>query len=147
MNVPSHVHGCHTSNNVCFQLHCVHGFEKIKTRKMKCNTRAVSLPPQGNGCWGSDWLWCLLLSKELILLAPLILGDKAELFFAWWSSWRPWKWLLFECSKSFLQILSRTILQGAIPCPSSQWFDVSQPWQMNCDWKNHCWGLLLSKGM
>lgn len=51
-----------------------------KTRKMKCNGRAVSLPPQGNGSWRSGWLWVFpFLCKALMLLAPLILGDKAKL--------------------------------------------------------------------
>lgn len=52
-----------------------------KTRKRKCNSRAVSLPPQGDGSWRSHWLWVSpYFWKALSLLAPLILGDKAKLF-------------------------------------------------------------------
>lgn len=80
MNIHSHVHGCHTSSNVCFQLHCVHGFEKIKQGKWNATAELFlchlkEMAPEVLTDFGS-----LLLSKELLLLAPLILGDKAELF-------------------------------------------------------------------
>lgn len=134
MNVHCPVHGCHTSTCWLSAALCPCIWED-KIRKMMCSSRAVSLPPQGDGSWRSDWLWVSpYFWKSLILLALLLLGDS-KAFFAWWSSQRSWKWLFFECSKSFLQMLPGTILKGAVPCPSSQWVGVSQLWQMNCGWK------------
>lgn len=118
-----------------------------KTRKMKCNSRAVSLPPQGNGSWRPDWLWVsLYLCKALILLPLLLWGDKAKLF-------------LFgeapqghenDCSLSVQNPFCNSC-QGllyrehSMPSQPVVWCFPALTDEL---WlKSHCWGLLLSNGL
>lgn len=109
-----------------------------KTRKIKCNSRAVSLPPQGKGSGRSDWLW-------VIPLAPLILDDKEKLLLPGKAP---------EVHESVLWVFKIFL---ANPARDYSTGSYSMPFQTvvwcfsaltNELWlKSYCWGLLLSKGM